>query len=58
MKIKCSTCGKEYLELSDAYTCCVRQEEDHLISDVDVTLDTTFQHINVDWIDNVTTTQH
>lgn len=39
MEIKCATCGKEYADLSEAYRCCVREEEDHLISDVDIKMD-------------------
>ena len=38
MEIKCTTCGKLHDDLSAAYCCCVREEEDHLISDVDITL--------------------
>lgn len=62
MKIKCSTCGKEYTDLPDAYECCIKEEMEggiaYLISNVALTLDKPIQHINVDWIDNVTTTQH
>ena len=45
MNIKCSTCGKEYDQVSYALACCVREEDGYLLAEADVELDKPIKYI-------------